>query len=514
VELLKDILKIDKNVGKKQIETLVEGEMYLNQSKPDIEKILWADGKVDILSTKIVKDKVMVNGIVYFKVLYSSKEDFSIESLETTQDFKEEIPIEGIDEEMISHIKVYLEHIEHEIVDERKIVLKALVNIDAKVETTETIEIITDIKGKEGLQVQKETVKYNDILATGDSFATVKEAFEIEENLPDVYEIIKIDSRSYETESKVVDDRIIISGILECSIIYYGGNKLNSLKKEISFNHFVEMPGIVRDSKSNLKFNVNNLQYEIKEDIEGDMRIIDLEATIKVGAKVYEQKEKEVVLDAYSIKKKTNIERDEIRVVENIGEFTHKDTINGLIKNNKPFKDIYNIYGRPSIIDSKVMDDKVILEGVLLLNVLYSSEKSKAIESLKEEIPFKFYAEIQGVTKEMEVEVESFLEDVFYRKSDDGKLEIEGLVRNFILVTREKKINVLSKLEETDEIIDKRDRPSITIYMVQVGDTLWDIAKRYNTTTEEIILANAIESPNSLMPGEKIIIEKNVNIDF
>ncbi len=40
--------------------------------------------------------------------------------------------------------------------------------------------------------------------------------------------------------------------------------------------------------------------------------------------------------------------------------------------------------------------------------------------------------------------------------------------------------------------------------MVQRDDILWDIAKRYNTTVDEIIESNNIISPPSnLMPGEK-----------
>ena len=50
--------------------------------------------------------------------------------------------------------------------------------------------------------------------------------------------------------------------------------------------------------------------------------------------------------------------------------------------------------------------------------------------------------------------------------------------------------------------------------MIQKDDTLWDIAKRYNTTVDEIVLANNVLSPTTLMPGEKIIIEKKVDINF
>ena len=64
VELVKDILKIDEIKGVESTQTLVETEIYLNQSKPEIEKILWIDGKVEIMNVKIVKDMLVVNGIL------------------------------------------------------------------------------------------------------------------------------------------------------------------------------------------------------------------------------------------------------------------------------------------------------------------------------------------------------------------------------------------------------------------------------------------------------------------
>ncbi len=36
---------------------------------------------------------------------------------------------------------------------------------------------------------------------------------------------------------------------------------------------------------------------------------------------------------------------------------------------------------------------------------------------------------------------------------------------------------MISEIQETDELIDKKNRPSIIIYMIQKDDTLWDIAK-------------------------------------
>ena len=49
--------------------------------------------------------------------------------------------------------------------------------------------------------------------------------------------------------------------------------------------------------------------------------------------------------------------------------------------------------------------------------------------------------------------------------------------------------------------------PGIVGYIVKDGDELWDLAKRFHTTTEGIKSINQMEGDN-LKPGEKMLIFK------
>ena len=46
--------------------------------------------------------------------------------------------------------------------------------------------------------------------------------------------------------------------------------------------------------------------------------------------------------------------------------------------------------------------------------------------------------------------------------------------------------------------------------MVQKGDSLWTIAKRYHTTIENILAVNEIDDPDRIYPGQKLLIIKMV----
>lgn len=512
-ELVKDILKVDEIKGTESVQTLVETEIYLNQSKPEIEKILWADGKVEIMNVKIVKDMLVVNGILILKVIYQSNDEhIPIATAETKADFKEEISIAGIDEDMIATVKPQIEHIEYEAIEGRKIILGTLINIVSKIKKTNSMEIVKNITGGEGLQTLKEKIRYNKLLGANESYAQIKEAFEIRDTMPDIEEVLKLDTIIYEQETKVVEDKIIVSGLIEATIIYYGGGKLNTVKREVTFNHFVDVEGAVREADCDLNLEIVDGDYEIKEDLEGSLRIIDLEVKVKISGKVYEIEEKELILDAYSTKKLINVTTEEIEIGENVKTAKIKEIISETF-NETGFEEVYHIEGVPTLLDSRIIDDKVVLEGLLTTNILFLDSLSKEVKSIVKEIPFKTYLDIEGLDKIMKADVDIDVEKIAY-KIEDGNLEIEVHLQSVVSLNRVKKLNIVLDLVETEEYIDKRKRPSITIYIIQKHDTLWDIAKRYNTTVEDLLISNDISSPDNLMPGEKIIIEKIVDVEF
>ena len=46
--------------------------------------------------------------------------------------------------------------------------------------------------------------------------------------------------------------------------------------------------------------------------------------------------------------------------------------------------------------------------------------------------------------------------------------------------------------------------------IVKKGDTLWNIAKKFGSTVDDIARANGIEDVNLIIPGEKLYIPKYV----
>lgn len=511
IEVIKESLQVEENRGSSETQSLVETEIYLNTNKPDIKDIIWIDGRVEILNTKIIKDKLLINGLVKFNLIYKSLDDEkNIETLETVKNFKEEIYIEGIDEDMTSNVWANIEYIEYDKGDDR-IELRTVVNISGEIEESRTLEIIKDIKGKKELQTLKENIRYKQIYGRDTSYADISEIIELDESKPSIEKVIRFSVESKEMETAVVEDRIIVSGEAIVTMIYLGDNQVNSIKEALPFNHFIEIPGARRDSKGDVRMEVVEGVYEVKEDESGELRNIDLDIKIKASGKVYDRVSRDLIVDAYSTKDKVNLKMEDINIRENIEEIIHEEKVDVVVEIDP--LEVLDIRGFTSVVDRRYIDGEIVLDGVLSLDVYYIDRITGELAGYNGHFPYKSNISYEGDISNLMIDVSPKL-DVLKYNIDKGNLSVESNIVHHISLDKDRSIQGIIDIEETGEIIDKKDMASIIIYIVQKGDILWDIARRYNTTMDEILSSNNLDPSYEIRVGDKIIIEKKVDLDF
>ena len=65
----------------------------------------------------------------------------------------------------------------------------------------------------------------------------------------------------------------------------------------------------------------------------------------------------------------------------------------------------------------------------------------------------------------------------------------------------------MNKLAMNDDQMDQVTGGSVLPYVVQAGDTLSAIAKKYNVTLEQLMKWNNIKDPNILTVGQRLVIK-------
>jgi len=516
VELIRDLFKLDQVVGENIAQTIVEGDILVPDTKPDITRVLSANGKVQLTKKEVMDNKIAVEGITYFKILYvSEKGDQPLYSIDSSTQFKQNIEIEGINSKMKGEVLADVEHIDFTVNNDRKIGVKAVINLSGKGIEEKTVEITKDLAGLEDIQVLKETFQYTDIVGINKSETLVKDNFEMDEDDYEIKEILKWDATVLERETKITDGKVIVGGVVNIELLYVDEddeNPLKMIKREVPFTHFVEIADAFSDMKYKLKLSVDELYYDIKENIRGEKKIVEIEGVIKVEAKVMDTQSREILVDTYSPSKALKITKNQIQLNENIGmnrsNVLLRETLD-IPHGHPPISEVFSVNIKPILTDYSISEDKTTVEGILEATVMYKAmEGIQPLYSFIQEVPFRHYVDLEGLQEDMEAEVELFIEEVNYNVVNGEQVELKVNVGAICEAYCSKTIDVIANIEELEEEVNLTSRPSLTIYYMQPEDTLWNVAKKYYTTVQKIMETNQIEDPVAVKSGDHIIIEK------
>ena len=96
LETEKEQVCINQIVGQNKREAIVEGDVIVNDIKPDVLNIISADGIPCVYKKEVMDGKIKIDGSINTYIIYlADDENSAVRSLNTVLDFTQIIDIEG-----------------------------------------------------------------------------------------------------------------------------------------------------------------------------------------------------------------------------------------------------------------------------------------------------------------------------------------------------------------------------------------------------------------------------------
>lgn len=519
LELLKEAVRLNRPIGEDSTQTIVENDIIVPDIKPDIAHILLLDGDAWINGAETAAGKALINGTVRYKILYVSDDpDQPVKSITTSAGFQYPMDIPEARQGMQCSAKCDIEHMEYEVLNSRKVNVKAIVSLSVRV--TEQLEqyVTRDFEGSDGIQVLRNTININSYIGDSKAECSVRETVDIPAGKPAILEILRNDVRISDKEFRTVDERIIVQGALNVSTLYIGDDETRSLvfmEHEIPFAQSLDMPGADENCSLDVDIALGELSFDADEDGDGELRRLRCEADIGIYAQCYGRKDIEIVDDAYNPNSRISIEKEQLileeLVSENEGQLTIKENIE-LDEGAPDISEVFNIIGKLSLSSTEITDDRIAVEGLAVCSVLYLSDNGeKPVYCVEREIPFRQVLDAKGIRAGMSLGVEMDIDHSGYSILNSRNIEVRLLIGLKTRAGRQISVPVIvHAAEQPPEENRSESQSSVTIYFTQPDDTLWKIAKRYNTTVADLSDSNGISGNEALVPGSQIIILKKV----
>ena len=164
-------------------------------------------------------------------------------------------------------------------------------------------------------------------------------------------------------------------------------------------------------------------------------------------------------------------------------------------------------------IDNTAITEKGIeVEGAVFVTILYVSSDDRAPYAVMEgAVPFTQLIEVKNITPECRFTLQTDLEQLSTTMIDSEEIEAKIIVNLNAFVVRVHHEQCIVDIEEKEMDLKKlQELPGIVGYIVQPGDTLWEISKHYFTTPQRICALNKVEEKD-VRPGTQLIILKTVS---
>ncbi|CEH35966.1 DUF3794 and LysM peptidoglycan-binding domain-containing protein [Romboutsia lituseburensis] len=512
MELIKDVIKVDNRIDFGKFQTFIETEAVVPDKKSDVYDIVKTEGYISIKKIEVADGKLVCRGSFNYNVIYITDDKNTVSSVDGKIDINEVIEKDNIVQDMEYMLYPEVEHVDCTIMNERKIRVGALMNIRGSLFDKQKLDIVKDVSQVEGIQKHRKEISYQDIIGIEKSESVIRDTITI--NTEEIQSIISLNPYAKIKESRVADNKVIIGGVLEVNPLActYDGELVELDRIGIDFTQFIEVPGACDGMSEESLLSMGDFNYIFKQNGESNTGLLEIDCTVACKVKVSDEVTREVLQDAYSPQKIIKFDHRAIEVNKTLSNGSETFVVRDSIKNANDdiqIKDVVSVCPTISIENSYVEDDKSVIQGIIKVDILYVPvEGLRIVYKLSEEIPFEHETTIDNLTDTCKVFSTAAIEKVDVDLNRD-EIDLSVKVKRYTEAVDKKPESFIIKGDDLG-VYDLSKAPSIIVYICKEGDNLWNIAKKYNTTENEIAEINELRVDEPLKPGKCLILEKKV----
>lgn len=508
IDTVKEKLCVNKLVATKKEMIFAEEDMIIPDSKPDILNTICTSGIIGVYKKEVLEGKVRIDGGINTYIMYLSEDNQDkIRGLNTTLDFSENINITNVQENMDCKVQVKVKSIECKVINGRKIGIRATLEVEIEVYSKEEIEIINDIQNAQGIQMLKEELKVNSLVGTGETKINAKDTIQID-NVDNLAEILKAKIGICDKDIKVSYNKILTKAEAKVELMYLTeDNRVNTVIGKIPIVGFIDIPNVTEENISDINYEIRNI---IIKPNQAEEHTIFIEIEVGVSCNVYEEKQINLIQDLYDPCEVIECNKKNVTTMtdrygsKEMKQIKEKVTLDGLDGKNLLDVDVI-----PIINSENKFNSRITYEGEVELRFLIS-DNDYNIENKIAKIPFEYELKniSDGENRNTNMQIEVANQDFIIQDGGVVTSNIDMLMDSNSY--RNTNLNIMEEIQTNGER-EEQDY-SLVIYIVKKGDSLWNIAKRYGSTVEDIVRTNGIEDPNMILPGQKLFIPRYTKI--
>ncbi|NBH73480.1 DUF3794 domain-containing protein [Clostridiaceae bacterium] len=522
LELVKQ--NIHMNRWKNQVSTQVtlDDDFIVPDTMSDIAQVILDTAEIQLEPLKSQNERVVIRGKLDFHVLYR-KEEGGLQTLGGLIPFEETVNVPGLEEKDYVGVSWQVEDLNADIINSRKLSIKGIVTLEVKVEALFDTETAVELGAVEDegdgipqVETLKRTIDVAAIVLRRKDTHRLKEEITLSGTKPAIDKILWSEMRLSGVTTRPLDGKIHLEGNLMVFVIYEGEGEsamVQWVEEAIPFSGEVEMQGAVEEMIPAISARLIHKGIEGKPDYDGEMRELDVDAVIELDIRLYEEQQLDILSDIYATNRELEVDMGEACFDHILTRNTGKCKIAEKVSVGSGVRalQICHSSGVVKLDEVEAKENTLVMDGALEVRILYlTDDDSRPVQSVTELLPFHYEAEVPDIREDSVWYLETDMEQLTAAMVGGDTVEVKAVILLDMLVLQPVHQMVIKQAETAPLDTKKLQQlPGIVGYLVQEGDSLWEIAKKFHTTVENIITTNSLAS-DSVRPGDCLILVKEI----
>ena len=505
---IRENMETEQIIAAKPTQVSVETEVALPGGLREEARVYYADATASVNGGELTGSRATADGRVTFHVLYGQGDLSNVRALEASADFSQALPLKE-DYGQLAAVRLQpratVQHVSAKAFNGR-LLLQAILNLTAEASLPRTVSFIRDVAETPEIQKVSQTIAMQCTVGEGEAQNLFREEFE----LSDVLKITDTLFASAEAQVEDIlggaDGKATVTGTVTIDAYHTAdlpGRPLVYTRHTMPYEQQVTLSGALGTAMA-AQTVVKDVAV-LSQETEDGGRLMRAEIQLITAIRAVEDREISAMRDAFTTDGDA-LELQTRQVVFRSGTVNETAaesarTVMTLPEDSPRMKTPLLAFVQPVLVSAERQKDKLAVDGVLDMTLIYRADDSDVPVSVRQEEAFHAVFDTQAMPDDDLILTAAQVEP---SAVTSDRAELKYILRLHAAGVRK---------SETALVADAAAAPApevgkgIILYYLQPGETVWDLAKRYRVPLDDITRLNP-GLPDSPAAGTPVIAYK------
>lgn len=489
ISLKREDYKFLNKLWENTLEESVECDISLPDYMPEILRIIKATATPKVSSCRLSGDRVTVDGLCELRMIYTA-EDGGLYTYSHTQPFTKYCENDTFSDALDVTSRVSVSFVNCRATNNRRAEIKGGISVNICVFGVECNEVIYSAEG-DGLEQKLIPIDAMSLGCRKTNHFSMSDTVSPQEGAS---YIVSVHSSAVCTDVRKINNKMMIKGDAVVSVCYVKDREkaeTETLKHSIPINQIMEFEGMEEHFTGNVVLNVCSTDVIPKGEASGEITSFDISLGVDVTVNMWDLKSLSVISDAYGVGTVLNLKRVPRKYYCALNEI--RDTIIAQDSFTMPGEGVICILDCCGEIVSKKFkceDGKATVSGSINVSMIVKDGNGNFNTQLK---TLDYCYSVDNDSDDKTIICEPYVSLITIDCAlSNGGISVRAELSVVGTVFEERVIDTVTDITESD-VPNTRKRYAVTVYFPEKEESLWSIARRYNTTVNAIADENGLD---------------------